>query len=84
MLFIIRKEILMGITSYASRNLRTLCFGVRLSMSRRDFYVDYRCARPAVDSVSLAFYEHGWRGVNVDRRSNITQTLLSWLANEIG
>lgn len=30
------------------------------------FYVDIGAQHPVVDSVSLAFYEHGWRGVHVE------------------
>lgn len=30
------------------------------------FYIDIGAQDPVVDSVSLAFYEHGWRGVHIE------------------
>lgn len=33
------------------------------------FYIDVGAQDPVIDSVSLAFYEHGWRGVNVEPTS---------------
>jgi FkbM family methyltransferase len=30
------------------------------------FYIDVGAADPAVDSVTRVFYEHGWRGINLE------------------
>jgi FkbM family methyltransferase len=32
----------------------------------KGFYIDVGAQDPVVDSVSLAFYEHGWRGIHVE------------------
>ena len=36
-------------------------------------YVDIGANDPVVDSVSLAFYERGWRGVHVESSSSAVQ-----------
>ncbi len=36
-----------------------------LSHVGKGFYIDVGAQDPLVDSVSLAFYEHGWRGIHV-------------------
>lgn len=33
------------------------------------FYIDIGAQDPLIDSISLAFYEHGWRGVHVEPNS---------------
>jgi len=35
----------------------------------KGFYIDIGAQDPVIDSVSLAFYEHGWRGVHVEPSS---------------
>lgn len=37
-----------------------------LSHVGKGFYIDVGAQDPLVDSVSLAFYEHGWRGIHVE------------------
>lgn len=41
----------------------------------RGFYVDIGAQDPTVDSVSLAFYERGWRGVHVEPVAEYAQLL---------
>ncbi|MCT0203030.1 FkbM family methyltransferase [Synechococcus sp. CS-602] len=41
----------------------------------KGFYVDIGAQDPLVDSVSLAFYEHGWRGVNVEPTQQYSELL---------
>jgi len=55
----------MGITSYA-QNFEDVMLWRALKHVEKGFYVDIGAQDPLVDSVSLAFYEHGWRGVNVE------------------
>ena len=33
------------------------------------FYIDVGAQDPVIDSVSMTFYEHGWRGINVEPNS---------------
>jgi FkbM family methyltransferase len=37
-----------------------------LSHIERGFYIDIGAQDPIIDSVSLAFHEHGWRGIHVE------------------
>ncbi len=39
------------------------------------FYIDIGAQDPVVDSVSLAFYEHGWRGVHVEPTAHYADQL---------
>lgn len=39
------------------------------------FYIDVGAQDPVVDSVSLAFYEHGWRGVHVEPVAHFVERL---------
>lgn len=39
------------------------------------FYIDIGAQDPVVDSVSLAFYEHGWRGVHVEPTTQYAKKL---------
>ncbi|MEO8506735.1 MAG: FkbM family methyltransferase [Betaproteobacteria bacterium] len=51
--------------SYA-QNFEDVMLWRALSHVERGFYVDIGAQDPVVDSVSLAFYERGWRGVHVE------------------
>jgi FkbM family methyltransferase len=55
----------MSITSYA-QNFEDVMLWRALSHIRRGFYIDIGAQDPIVDSVSLAFYEHGWHGLHVE------------------
>src|SRR5690349_11165871 len=55
----------MTFVSYAQN-----CEDVMLYRALRDvaqgFYIDVGAAGPDVDSVTRAFYERGWRGINIE------------------
>ncbi|HVL10513.1 MAG TPA: FkbM family methyltransferase [Burkholderiaceae bacterium] len=51
--------------SYA-QNLEDVLLWRALRDVKNGFYVDVGANSPIIDSVSLAFYEHGWQGVNVE------------------
>lgn len=55
----------MPITSYA-QNFEDVILWRALKHVERGFYIDIGAQDPVVDSVSLAFYERGWRGVHVE------------------
>lgn len=48
----------------------------------RGFYIDVGAQDPVVDSVSLAFYEHGWRGVHVEPTPTYAESLRAARADE--
>lgn len=52
-------------TSYA-QNFEDVMLWRALKHVENGFYIDVGAQHPAVDSVSLAFYEHGWRGVHIE------------------
>lgn len=51
--------------SYA-QNLEDVILWRALQHVESGFYIDVGAASPIVDSVTLAFYERGWRGINVE------------------
>jgi FkbM family methyltransferase len=53
------------LTSYA-QNFEDVILWRALKHVERGFYIDIGAQDPIVDSVSLAFYEKGWRGVHVE------------------
>lgn len=55
----------MTLTSYA-QNFEDVILWRALRHVERGFYIDVGAQDPVVDSVSLAFYEKGWRGVHVE------------------
>ena len=66
MLIIIRKaSCLIGIISYA-KNFEDVMLWRALNHVENGFYIDIGAQDPVIDSVSLAFYEHGWRGVHIE------------------
>lgn len=54
-----------SITSYA-QNFEDVMLWRALSHVGEGFYIDVGAQDPVVDSVSLLFYERGWRGVHVE------------------
>jgi FkbM family methyltransferase len=52
-------------TSYAQNFEDAILWRV-LGDLQKGFYIDIGASDPTVDSVSLAFYERGWRGVSVE------------------
>jgi FkbM family methyltransferase len=55
----------MTITSY-SQNFEDVILWRALKTVKRGTYIDVGAQDPVIDSVSLAFYENGWRGVHVE------------------
>ncbi len=55
----------MSFVSYA-QNFEDVMLWRALKHIQNGFYIDIGAQDPIVDSVSLAFYEHGWRGVHVE------------------
>ncbi len=53
------------ITSYA-QNFEDVMLWRALKHVKEGFYVDVGAQHPIIDSVSLAFYEQGWRGVHIE------------------
>ena len=56
---------LMPLTSYA-QNFEDVILWRALKHVERGFYIDVGAQDPLICSVSMAFYEHGWRGVHVE------------------
>ena len=55
----------MTFVSYA-QNFEDVMLWRALKHVENGFYVDVGAQDPIVDSVSLAFYERGWRGVHIE------------------
>jgi FkbM family methyltransferase len=64
-LYAARREVAFVITSYA-QNFEDVMLWRALGHMHNGFYIDIGAQDPMVDSVSLCFYEHGWRGVHVE------------------
>lgn len=54
-----------GIVSYA-QNFEDVMLWRALGRIPNGFYIDVGAWDPVIDSVSKAFYDHGWRGVHVE------------------
>jgi FkbM family methyltransferase len=55
----------MSFVSYA-QNFEDVMLWRALKHVDHGFYIDIGAQDPVIDSVSLAFYEHGWRGIHVE------------------
>ena len=55
----------MPFTSYA-QNFEDVMLWRALRHVDKGCYIDVGAQHPVVDSVSKAFYEHGWRGIHVE------------------
>lgn len=64
----------MTITSYA-QNFEDVILWRVLRHVERGFYIDVGAQDPVVDSVSLAFYENGWRGVHIEPTARYASAL---------
>jgi FkbM family methyltransferase len=64
----------MSFVSYA-QNFEDVMLWRALKHIEGGFYVDIGAQDPIVDSVSLAFYEHGWRGVHVEPTQQYSKKL---------
>ena len=64
----------MNITSYA-QNFEDVMLWRALRHVPNGFYIDVGAQHPVVDSVSKAFYEHGWRGIHVEATTTYANLL---------
>ncbi|WP_217573730.1 FkbM family methyltransferase [Mesorhizobium sp. GbtcB19] len=71
----------MPITCYA-QNFEDVILWRALKHVEHGFYIDIGAQDPVVDSVSLAFYERGWRGVHVEPSANYAEKLRSARSDE--
>lgn len=62
------------LTSYA-QNFEDVMLWRALSHVEHGFYIDIGAQDPLIDSVSLAFYEHGWRGIHVEPTPHYAELL---------
>ncbi|MDA8344256.1 MAG: FkbM family methyltransferase [Thermaerobacter sp.] len=66
----------MTFTSYA-QNFEDVMLWRALKHIQNGFYIDIGAQDPVVDSVSMAFYEQGWRGLHVEPVLNYAERLRS-------
>jgi len=66
----------MSIVSYA-QNFEDVMLWRALQHVEHGFYIDVGANDPEIDSVSLAFYERGWRGVHVEPAKQYSDKLRS-------
>ena len=64
----------MSITSYA-QNFEDVMLWRALGHIERGTYIDVGAQDPVIDSVSLAFHEHGWRGIHVEPTPHYAELL---------
>lgn len=64
----------MSITSYA-QNFEDVMLWRALSHVDHGFYIDIGAQDAVIDSVSLAFYEQGWRGIHVEPLQRYAESL---------
>jgi len=66
----------MTFISYA-QNFEDVMLWRALKHIENGFYIDIGAQDPVVDSVSLSFYEHGWRGIHVEPALDYVNQLAS-------
>ena len=66
----------MTFISYA-QNFEDIMLWRALKHIERGFYIDVGAWSPDLDSVTRAFYEHGWRGINVEPNPEFHAQLLT-------
>jgi FkbM family methyltransferase len=64
----------MSITSYA-QNFEDVMLWRALGHIERGMYIDVGAQDPVIDSVSLAFHEHGWQGIHVEPTPHYAELL---------
>ena len=69
-------------TSYA-QNFEDVMLRRALNKVARGFYIDVGAQDPIVDSVSMGFYEEGWRGVHVEPVANYAARLRAQRPDEL-
>ena len=70
------------LTSYA-QNFEDVMLWRALKDVGKGFYIDVGAQDPVVDSVSLAFYEQGWRGVHVEPVTKYAEKLRAARPDEV-
>ena len=64
----------MTLRSYA-QNFEDVMLWRALKHVENGYYIDVGAQHPVIDSVSMSFYEHGWRGVHVEPNAHYAQLL---------
>ena len=72
----------MSFITYA-QNFEDVMLWRALKHIEKGFYIDIGAQEPIVDSVSMAFYEHGWRGVHIEPTQQYSDKLRSARPDEI-
>ncbi len=72
----------MAFISYA-QNFEDVMLWRALKQIENGFYVDVGAQDPVIDSVSLAFYEHGWRGVHIEPTAIYAEKLRQQRPDEV-
>jgi FkbM family methyltransferase len=72
----------MTFISYA-QNFEDVMLWRALGHINQGFYIDIGAQDPVIDSVSLAFYEHGWRGVHIEPTQQYSNKLREARPDEI-
>ncbi|GGP25433.1 FkbM family methyltransferase [Silvimonas amylolytica] len=65
----------MNFVSYA-QNLEDVILWRALKQIQNGFYIDVGAAWPVADSVTKAFYDRGWHGINVEPNPQLNQLLV--------
>ena len=63
-----------NIISYA-QNFEDVMLWRALGHIENGFYIDLGAQDPLIDSVSMAFHEHGWRGIHVEPTPHYAELL---------
>lgn len=66
-----------------SQNFEDVILWRCLKDIKTGFYVDVGAQHPVVDSVSLGFYEKGWRGIHVDPSPEYAELLRQYRPDEV-
>ena len=64
----------MGIVSYA-QNFEDVMLWRALKDVKNGFYIDVGANHPVIDSVTKAFYENGWNGINIEPELELFELL---------
>jgi FkbM family methyltransferase len=72
----------MSFISYA-QNYEDVMLWRALKHVKNGFYIDVGANDPVVDSVTKAFYDRGWRGINIEPIKSHHQNLLETRPNDI-
>ncbi|WP_262966471.1 FkbM family methyltransferase [Methylobacter psychrophilus] len=70
-----------NLISYA-QNFEDVMLWRALSHVDQGFYIDIGANDPVIDSVSLAFHEHGWRGIHVEPTPHYAELLRQQRPND--